>query len=79
MTEEGAKTIRDRDVAVIIKHPNYSYLKKKNDIALIKVTERIAFTEFIRPACLQTNLEDEKPDVKLIVTGWGIVSTQCKL
>lgn len=51
----------------------------KNDIALIQLTERLWFTDRIKPACLQTDLNDENPNVNLIVTGWGIILPLCKL
>lgn len=38
----------------------------------------VYFSEFIRPACLQTYLKDESPNVELAIVGWGIVSPQCK-
>lgn len=44
---------------------------KKNDIALIRLVDRIWFTELIHPACLQTNTRDEDIKVDLFVTGWG--------
>lgn len=50
--------------------------EKKNDIALIRVTERIRFNDFIRPACLQDDLAEKDPSTKLILSGWG--STECK-
>lgn len=62
----------------IIKHPKFVPSEKKNDIALVRVTKRIWFTDNIRPACLNIELNDENPNVQLIVTGWGLTSTQCK-
>lgn len=63
----------------IIKHPSYSHSAKKNDIALIKVSKRIYFTDFIRPACLETDPRDVGPTVKLTVSGWGRNSKFSKL
>lgn len=54
----------------IIPHPEYSLRTKKNDIALIRLTDRLWITEFIQPVCLQTNSRDEDPHLNLIVTGW---------
>ncbi|XP_031624690.1 serine protease persephone-like [Contarinia nasturtii] len=53
----------------ITRHPNYSSVTKKNDIALIRLTKKIYFSNTIRPACLHTDMNDV--DTKLIVTGWG--------
>lgn len=60
----------------IIRHPNFSTLTKKDDIALIRLKKDIRFTVDIVPACLQNDLRDEDPSVKLIVTGWGITSLE---
>lgn len=60
----------------IIRHSDYSSLTNKNDIALIRLLEKIYFSDLISPACLQTDLHDEKTDVKMIVTGWGKISSE---
>lgn len=52
--------------------------EKKNDIALVRVNKRICFTEYIKPACLQTHVEDEGPNVVLTALGWGLVAPQGK-
>lgn len=41
-----------------------------NDIALIGLQQKIYFTNNVAPACLQTDLPDERTDVKLIAIGW---------
>lgn len=63
----------------IIKHPEYSLTAKKNDIALILVAKRIWFTNFIRPACLQTDLTNADFNTAFTLTGWGIDGDECKL
>lgn len=60
-------------------HPEYSLTRKMNDIALIELVKPVFFSESIRPACLQTYLSDENSNTDLTVTGWGIVSSRCKL
>lgn len=76
----GANDTRteNRRIQQIIRHPEYSASTKKNDIALIKVSRRIHFTDDIRPACLQTDQRDVDQSVKLIVSGWGRVSQNCE-
>lgn len=59
----------------IYPHPNYSLVTKKNDIALIRLIDRLPFTEFIQPICLQIDSRDEDPRVTLVVAGWG--TTNC--
>lgn len=49
-----------------MRHPDYKAGTKKNDISLIRVAERIIFTENIRPACLQTNINDVLPNTELV-------------
>lgn len=66
----------DLKIQEIIRHPDYKASTKKNDIALIRVAERIEFTDNIRPACLQTNVHDVLPNTELFVTGWGSTSAE---
>lgn len=40
------------------------------------MAERIKFTDNIRPACLQTNINDALPNTELYVTGWGSTSSE---
>lgn len=62
----------------IIKHESYSLETKKNDIALIQLSKEIVFTPSIRAVCIETNPNDESPNVKLIVTGWGSTKPDSK-
>lgn len=52
---------------------------KKNDIALIRVSQRVTFNTDISPACLETDLSDLNLSVELIVTGWGTVSAESEV
>lgn len=61
-----------------MKHPKYSYLKKKNDIALIELKGRVYFSDCIKPACLYTNVNDLDSTIDLTIAGWGFVSPECK-
>lgn len=47
----------------------------KNDIALLRLAERVKFTEFIRPACLSTDLADVPSGTSLTITGkiWHMI------
>lgn len=63
----------------IIRHPEYSKKFKKNDIALIQLTQLILFSSRMRPACLELYLWDLYSDVYLNVTGWGSTSAERKL
>ncbi|XP_031617473.1 serine protease persephone-like [Contarinia nasturtii] len=61
------------------RHPNYSMRTNKNDIALLRLTNKISFNNNIRPACLHTDMGDIVNRTKLIVTGWGITITPLPL
>lgn len=67
-SDDGSAHV-DYDIENIVRHPQYKYPQRYNDIALLKTKEQVAFTKFIRPACLYT-----KPEVshtKAIAMGWG--------
>ncbi|KFB42148.1 hypothetical protein ZHAS_00009812 [Anopheles sinensis] len=57
------------NIAGFILHPNYSNLKSYNDIALVKLAEKVEFTKFIRPACLWVTEHRNTP--WYIATGFG--------
>lgn len=59
----------DVPVASFTSHPNYNKESRQNDIALVKMSRPVTFTNSIRPACLW-----QKPNVAsstAIATGWG--------
>lgn len=39
-----------------IPHPKYSTISKYHDIALFELAKNVQFDEFVRPACLNTNI-----------------------
>lgn len=51
------------------RHPDYAPPAQYNDVALLQLDRPIEFTDYVRPACLQTNadLSGTEP----IATGWG--------
>lgn len=59
----------------IIHHPDYSLMNKQNDIALIRLTRPLHFTEYVRPACLETNTNDVDATIKLIQIGKSITTS----
>lgn len=58
-------------------HPNFNVHTFDNDIALVQLTDRVTFTDFILPVCLGDSASIERDffssgDVQLgTVTGWG--------
>ncbi|XP_072326965.1 acrosin-like isoform X2 [Scyliorhinus torazame] len=62
-----------RPVAEVIKHENYNPDTESNDIALIKVTDPIVFTDFVQPVCLQYQKLDIAELKPCVTAGWGMV------
>ncbi|KAB0791406.1 hypothetical protein PPYR_03206 [Photinus pyralis] len=64
-TQEGTQT---RYISKISPHPNYKSETNANDIALLRLTNSVEFTDIIRPVCLWT--EEVGTNVGSVV-GWG--------
>ena len=62
-----------RDVAQIILHPNYDDDSSDNDIALLKLSSPVSFTDYVRPVCLAASDSVFKNGTDSWVTGWGRV------
>ncbi|XP_035774401.1 serine protease snake-like [Anopheles albimanus] len=58
---------QDFGIRNIVHHPNFQHAY--NDIALLELSARVIFNQFIQPACLWSNNED--PVHPLVATGWG--------
>ncbi|XP_039513569.1 uncharacterized protein LOC120468973 [Pimephales promelas] len=63
-----------RNVRTIIKHPSYNYLTNDNDIALLKLSSPVNFTDYIRPVCLAANHSVFNKGTDSWITGWGDIS-----
>uniref|UniRef100_A0A2M4BNY7 CLIP domain-containing serine protease n=2 Tax=Anopheles marajoara TaxID=58244 RepID=A0A2M4BNY7_9DIPT len=57
----------------IITHPDYNPSTQRNDIALIRIEQTPAYSDFLRAICLPTRNVDSfvVPGQKLSVSGWG--------
>lgn len=56
----------------LIVHPQYNNPKFANDIGLIRLSQRISFTDHITPVCLPKNWALQNFLLKnLVITGWG--------
>lgn len=69
------KVIR-ADIEETVPHYGYdtSSIDRHHDIALIRLSDNIKYTDFIRPVCLPLpSLEPETVNIgdQLIVAGWG--------
>uniref|UniRef100_A0A673CVN4 Peptidase S1 domain-containing protein n=1 Tax=Sphaeramia orbicularis TaxID=375764 RepID=A0A673CVN4_9TELE len=65
-----------RRVATIILHPNYDSNTNNNDIALLRLSSPVTFTDYIRPVCLAASDSVFNSGTDSWVTGWG---TMCDL
>ncbi|CRL05174.1 CLUMA_CG018012, isoform A [Clunio marinus] len=63
----------DIAIAEFIAHEDYRRSSFYNDIALIKMAQRVDFTKYIRPACLWQTININT--TKTIATGWGYTET----
>ncbi|KAK2884826.1 hypothetical protein Q8A73_021300 [Channa argus] len=65
----------------VIVHPNYESSTNNNDIALLKLSLPVTFTDYIRPVCLAASGSVFNSGTASWVTGWGDVkegeSLQC--
>ncbi|CAJ1080986.1 LOW QUALITY PROTEIN: uncharacterized protein LOC119010001 [Xyrichtys novacula] len=62
-----------RGVSTIILHPNYDSVTSDNDIALLKLSSPVQFTDYIRPVCLAAGESTFNTGTESWVTGWGAV------
>ncbi|XP_045899482.1 mast cell tryptase-like [Micropterus dolomieu] len=68
-----------RTVSQIIKHPNYNTTTNDNDIALLKLSSPVNFTDYIRPVCLAVDGSVFNNGTTCWVTGWGDIQTNVSL
>lgn len=62
-----------RSVARIILHPNYDSDTLNNDVALLRLSSPVKFTDYIRPVCLAASGSVFNKGTDSWVTGWGTV------
>lgn len=68
---------QSREFAVdrVVAHPEYRSASTYNDIALVRLRDRVRLDQFMRPACLATGEEDDAPSGgKVTATGWGLTA-----
>lgn len=63
-----------RRVSRIILHPNYDSNSNNNDIALLRLSAPVMFTDYIRPVCLAASDSVFTSGTDSWVTGWGSVN-----
>ncbi|KAG4067840.1 hypothetical protein HA402_010526 [Bradysia odoriphaga] len=57
------------DIVERISHPDYASKSKYNDIALLQLGKKVAFTEHVRPACI--NIDENYEWSLALATGFG--------
>ncbi|XP_026207703.1 polyserase-2-like [Anabas testudineus] len=62
-----------RAVAEIIVHPNYDRGTNNNDLALLRLSSPVQFTDHIRPVCLAASGSVFNNGTMSWVTGWGTI------
>nr|XP_004556509.1 trypsin I-P1 [Maylandia zebra] len=60
-----------RSVSRIIKHSQYNSNSNDNDIALLRLSSTVDFTDYIRPVCLAEEGSVFPAETTTWVTGWG--------
>ncbi|XP_040603226.1 transmembrane protease serine 11G [Mesocricetus auratus] len=60
-----------RKIASIIIHENYASHKHDDDIAVVKLSRPVLFSENLRRVCLPDTTFQVSPKSKVFVTGWG--------
>ena len=63
-------------VAEIINHPEFHPRTLDNDFAILRLSEAVAFTNEVRPACLPADLSATYAGALATVTGWGLLSSE---
>ncbi|XP_059181054.1 testisin-like [Centropristis striata] len=61
----------NRHVSQIIVHSGYNSTTFDNDIALMKLSRPVTFTNYIRPVCLASNSSQFHNSTPCWTTGWG--------
>jgi hypothetical protein len=59
----------DFSIEQMVLHPDYKLPASYHDIALFKLSEKVVFSAYVRPACLQ--VEKDFKDTKGIAIGYG--------
>ncbi|XP_029383594.1 chymotrypsin-like protease CTRL-1 [Echeneis naucrates] len=72
VTQSGPNVNEEmRSVSTIIVHPDYNDTLFDNDIALMRLSNPLTFTDFIRPICLASNSSQVYNSTLCWTTGWG--------
>ncbi|XP_072047063.1 chymotrypsinogen B-like [Amphiura filiformis] len=62
---------QERNVTRVIIHPAYTYFDDRNDIALLQLESPVEFSDYVRPACVATDLNELSTYTNCMAAGWG--------
>ncbi|XP_044037531.1 serine protease 27-like [Siniperca chuatsi] len=68
-----------RTLSQIIRHPNYADTSINDDIALLKLSSPVVFTDYIKPVCLSAGGSVYNAGTTCWVTGWGNIQSDVPL
>lgn len=68
----------DVEISRFISHPDYRGSQSSLDISLIVLKEEVEFSSYVRPACLDIDLQERGANVTMVATGWGVVNPDSK-
>ncbi len=60
-----------RSVNTLLIHPSYNSNTYNDDIALLRLSSSVNFTNYIRPVCLAAENSDFPSGTSSWITGWG--------
>ena len=64
-----------RKLSRVIRHPNYNSGTNVNDIALMRLSSPVTFTNYIRPVCLAASGSTFFSSIDSWITGWGDIGS----
>lgn len=70
--DEDQVLAQEIPVSKVEVHPNFNYINRQNDLALLELSWPANFTDYVKPVCLST--EDNIPP-NLVIIGWGATET----
>ncbi|XP_016371391.1 serine protease 27-like [Sinocyclocheilus rhinocerous] len=79
-TQQGVNANEiSRNVTTIIVHPSYDRTTNNNDIAVLRLSARVTFNDYIRPVCLAAQSSIFIFGTSSWITGWGSVQSGVSL
>ena len=65
------KLENDYEISEVIIHPSYRITESYNDIAIIKLKNKVTFSKHIKPVCMPADDETNYEGNHAKVIGWG--------